>query len=315
MFQNSTFCRFCAILKVVNFFNHFVLYITISVIYQQFFIQIGERLKKVRILLGFSKALPFSEKLGLENPTYGRYENGERSLPDNVKLQLYEMGVNILWLVTGQGEPLLDNQIERIPLIEELREIIEKTMEPKLGKVESRLSALEKVLRTEKPVPEETTAEEGPLYTAELVPAYGEDEEEYEYLPYVHDIAAGPPIAINEDQGETVAVPCRLLKKGERYYTASIRGGSMTKAGILDGDMVLIRYTDVPRDGAIQVVRYQEKVTIKRLREIEGKGWELRYTDGSGKVIECDSEEYETLGEFVTILSKKQRPTVVLKPL
>jgi SOS-response transcriptional repressor LexA len=72
----------------------------------------------------------------------------------------------------------------------------------------------------------------------------------------------------------------------------------MTKTGILDGDMVLIRYTDVPRDGAIQVVRYQEKVTIKRLREIEGKGWELRYTDGSGKVIECDSEEYETLGNL-----------------
>ena len=77
----------------------------------------------------------------------------------------------------------------------------------------------------------------------------------------------------------------------------------MAEAGIRDGDMVLIRYTDIPRDGAIQVVRYQDKSTLKLLREIEGRGWELHYRDGSGRVIECDSNEYETQGEFEAILS------------
>ncbi|MDR2942635.1 MAG: hypothetical protein LBV17_08615, partial [Treponema sp.] len=67
-------------------------------------IQIGERLKKARITLGFDKAVVFSGKLGLENQTYGRYEKGDRSLPDEVKLQLFEMGINISWLVTGEGE-------------------------------------------------------------------------------------------------------------------------------------------------------------------------------------------------------------------
>jgi SOS-response transcriptional repressor LexA len=67
-------------------------------------IQIGERLKIARINLGFDKAVAFSGKLGLENQTYGRYEKGDRSLPDEIKLQLFEMGINISWLVTGEGE-------------------------------------------------------------------------------------------------------------------------------------------------------------------------------------------------------------------
>ena len=67
-------------------------------------IQIGERLKNARIRLGFDKAITFSAKLGLENQTYGRYENGERSLPDKIKLQLIEMGIDILWLLTGEGD-------------------------------------------------------------------------------------------------------------------------------------------------------------------------------------------------------------------
>ena len=73
-------------------------------------IQIGERLKKVRLILGYDKAIAFSSKLGLENQTYGRYEKGDRSLPDDIKLQLFEMGINISWLITGEGEMFVNSQ-------------------------------------------------------------------------------------------------------------------------------------------------------------------------------------------------------------
>jgi SOS-response transcriptional repressor LexA len=142
---------------------------------------------------------------------------------------------------------------------------------------------------------------EAPSYTAEPAPGYGEEEEEYEEIPYVWDIAAGPPIDIDEDRGEAAAVLKRRLKKGERYYAASIRGGSMAEAGIRDGDMVLIRYADVPKDGFIQVVRYKDQSTLKRLRKT-GKGWELHYEDGSGRVITGDSADYEVQGEFIAVL-------------
>jgi SOS-response transcriptional repressor LexA/DNA-binding XRE family transcriptional regulator len=273
-------------------------------ILSNFDFSVGKRLELAREKLGFSTQKAFSERLGLKYQSYVNYEKGERSLPDEIKFMLFQMGINITWLVTGQGEPFLDKQTEKIPLMEELRELIEKTMEPKLGAMDSRLSAIESSLKQEKPASETSTGKEGPLYTAETVPGYGEEGEEYEEIPYVWDIAAGPPIDIDEDRGETAEIPRRLLRRGERYYAASVRGGSMTEAGIRDGDLVLIRCMDAPRDGAVQVVRYKNKSTLKLLREIEGKGWELHYRDGSGKVITCDSNEYEVQGEFIAVLPK-----------
>jgi len=180
----------------------------------------------------------------------------------------------------------------------------------RLFDIEKRLSRIEKTLGfdlmvenipelADEPTPETPDDNEGPLYTADPTPRYGE--EEYEKVPYVWDIAAGPPIDIDEDRSQTVAVPKRLLRKEGQYYAASIRGGSMAEAGIRDGDMVLIRCADAPRDGAIQVVRYKDQSTLKRLHET-GKGWELHYEDGSGRVISGDSADYEVQGEFIAVL-------------
>jgi SOS-response transcriptional repressor LexA len=119
----------------------------------------------------------------------------------------------------------------------------------------------------------------------------------------VENIAAGPPIPQSEDPTELVSVPARLVKKGFRYYAATIRGASMAEAGIRDGDVALIRYADTPVDGAIQVVRYQGRSTLKRLREIEGGGWEMHYEDGSGTVAPLDSGDYETQGDCVAVLT------------
>jgi SOS-response transcriptional repressor LexA len=170
--------------------------------------------------------------------------------------------------------------------------------ENRFSDIESRLTALESILKKEKPVLR-AVADDSPLYIADPTPEYSVEKKEK--IPYVWDIAAGPPITQSDDSGETVSVPSRLIKKGEKYYAASIRGGSMAEAGIRDGDMVLIRCVDVPEDGEIQVVRYKDKSTLKRLHKTD-KGWELHYEDGSGKVIKGDSADYEVQGEFIAVL-------------
>jgi SOS-response transcriptional repressor LexA len=141
----------------------------------------------------------------------------------------------------------------------------------------------------------------------------GEPEADYEAeerirIPYVENVAAGPPIAQSEDQTGSVWVPARLVKKGFRHYAASIRGASMAEAGIRDGDLALIRHAEAPRDGAIQVIRYQGKSTLKRLRETEGGGWELHYEDGSGRVIPAASSDFTVQGDFVAILPHNAVP-------
>jgi SOS-response transcriptional repressor LexA len=173
---------------------------------------------------------------------------------------------------------------------------------PKFTEIESRLSALERLVSRETPPSGEYTEEKiiNGGFTAEPEPEY--IVEEWVTIPYVRDIAAGPPIPQAEDTDQYARAPARLIKKGHRYYAASIRGGSMAEASIRDGDTVLIRYSGAPRDGAIQVVRCRDRSTLKRLREVEGKGWEIHYEDGTGTVVPLNSAQYEIQGDFIAIL-------------
>ena len=63
----------------------------------------GNRLKAVRESQFLSQK-NFAEKLKIQSQTYSKYENGDRSLPDEIKLRICEMGVNPGWLLTGEGE-------------------------------------------------------------------------------------------------------------------------------------------------------------------------------------------------------------------
>jgi len=252
---------------------------------------IGERLKKARQSLGLSQ-IELADVLGVQSNFISNIERGAKKPPKNlIELLSSRYKINANWILTGEGDMVIENKesTKTTPIEKEMKNLINEVTSPKFSEIESRLSALESILKTK----------DKSMYIAQSTPAYGEEKEDK--IPYVWDIAAGPPITQSDDPGETVSVPSRLLRKGERYYAASVRGGSMAEAGIRDGDMVLIRHANTPKDGAIQVVRYKNKSTLKRLRETE-KGWELHYEDGSGKVIKGDSADYEVQGEFIAVL-------------
>jgi SOS-response transcriptional repressor LexA len=139
------------------------------------------------------------------------------------------------------------------------------------------------------------------LYASEPESEYGD---EYAKAPFVDDIAAGPPIQQSEDLSEYIDVPERFIKtKPEDYYAARNRRESMTAAGIPDGCTVLIHRSDVPRNGAIQVVRSGGRSTLKRMREGEDHTWTLRYEDNSERYIAIGKDEdYQVQGDFVAVL-------------
>jgi SOS-response transcriptional repressor LexA len=94
-----------------------------------------------------------------------------------------------------------------VPLIKEMENLINGVTSQKFNDIESRLVALETILKTEKPA-SKPAGEDGSLYTLDPAPEYVEEKEEK--IPYVWDIAAGPPITQSDDLGETVSVPWRL---------------------------------------------------------------------------------------------------------
>jgi len=88
-------------------------------------------------------------------------------------------------------------------------------------------------------------------------------------IPLHGRIAAGVPIEAMESS-TMLPIPAALLGPGE-HYALEVSGDSMVDAGILDGDIALIRRSDVARDGEIVVALVRgEEATLKYLRREKG---------------------------------------------
>lgn len=85
-------------------------------------------------------------------------------------------------------------------------------------------------------------------------------------LPLYGKIAAGTPIEALRDHSNSVSVPSTLVGSGE-HYCLTVEGDSMIEAGILDGDVVVIKRCDTSENGSIVVALVdQQEATLKRLR-------------------------------------------------
>ena len=85
-------------------------------------------------------------------------------------------------------------------------------------------------------------------------------------LPLYGRIAAGTPIEALRDNSTTIDVPFSLLGKGT-HYALEVAGDSMIDAGIMDGDVAIIRNGETAETGEIVVALVDEQeATLKRLR-------------------------------------------------
>lgn len=85
-------------------------------------------------------------------------------------------------------------------------------------------------------------------------------------LPLYGRIAAGLAIEALRDEAAQIEVPVAMLGAGD-HFALEVAGDSMIEAGILDGDTVIIRKTDVAETGQIIVALVDgNEVTLKRIR-------------------------------------------------
>jgi repressor LexA len=86
-------------------------------------------------------------------------------------------------------------------------------------------------------------------------------------VPVMGRIAAGTPISAIQNHSHDIACPPDLLTNGE-HFALEVKGDSMIEAGILDGDIVVIRRCDTAENGDIVVALVDhEEATLKRLRK------------------------------------------------
>ena len=89
------------------------------------------------------------------------------------------------------------------------------------------------------------------------------------------EIAAGEPIVAPSRTTERLPAIIADRFRPRPSYFLTVRGDSMDRTGLHDGDVVAIRADAEPCDGKIVVARIGSEVTLKRLRRLDARTVEL----------------------------------------
>jgi repressor LexA len=117
-------------------------------------------------------------------------------------------------------------------------------------------------------------------------------------LPLVGAVAAGQPVLAEENIEEYVPVPA-AAGGGDGAYLLRVRGDSMKDAGILEGDLVVVRSQDTAQDGDIVVALLGEEATVKRFfRETD----HVRLQPENDAMEPIRTREVRVLGRVVGLL-------------
>jgi repressor LexA len=82
-------------------------------------------------------------------------------------------------------------------------------------------------------------------------------------LPLVGQVAAGQPVLAEENIEEYIQTPA-FAGGQDGEFLLRVRGESMQDAGIIEGDLVVVRPQDTASDGDIVVALVGEEATVKR---------------------------------------------------
>jgi len=88
-------------------------------------------------------------------------------------------------------------------------------------------------------------------------------------VPILGRIAAGTPMLAEEDANEYVGIPTKIASKGE-HFALTVVGDSMINAGILDGDLLIIRKSSYAANGQIVAALIEDEATVKRFFKENG---------------------------------------------
>jgi repressor LexA len=121
-------------------------------------------------------------------------------------------------------------------------------------------------------------------------------------LPLVGRIAAGGPLLAEEHVEDRIAVPEMLGRNAD--FLLRVTGDSMVEAGILDGDIVVVRRQDDARDGEIVVAlvgddESADEATVKTFHRESGR---IRLQPENSALAPLYPEHVQVLGRVTGVL-------------
>ena len=130
-------------------------------------------------------------------------------------------------------------------------------------------------------------------------PAPAAEREEPDRIPIVGNVAAGSPILAQECIEDYLTFDTG--GRGGEYFALRVRGDSMINAGILNGDLVVVRSQPTANQGEIVVAMIEDEATVKRLSRKGGHIWLLPETDDYSPI---DGTYAQILGKVAAVVRR-----------
>ena len=116
-------------------------------------------------------------------------------------------------------------------------------------------------------------------------------------VPIVGNVAAGSPILAQECIEDYLTFDTGRL--GDTHFALRVRGESMLNAGILPGDLVVVRQQQTCNQGEIVVAMIDDEATVKRFSRKGGHVWLLPENDAYSPI---DGTYAQILGKVVAVV-------------
>ena len=118
-------------------------------------------------------------------------------------------------------------------------------------------------------------------------------------VPIVGNVAAGSPILAEECIEDYLTFDTGG-RSGE-FFALRVRGESMLGAGILPGDLVVVRRQETANNGEIVVAMIEDEATVKRLSRKNGRTWLMPENDAYSPI---DGTYAQILGKVAAVIRR-----------
>lgn len=118
--------------------------------------------------------------------------------------------------------------------------------------------------------------------------------------PILGTIQAGLPIMAEQQIEDWINLPETLIRNRRDVFLLRVRGDSMKDAGILEGDLVIVKPTKDVKNKDIVVALLHDEVTVKRFIKIQNRAY-LKPENENYKNI-YPQEEWTVQGKVVGVI-------------
>ncbi|HJP18320.1 MAG TPA: transcriptional repressor LexA [Nitrospinota bacterium] len=115
-------------------------------------------------------------------------------------------------------------------------------------------------------------------------------------------VEAGFPSPAEEELADTISLDKFLIQNKEATFLLKVSGDSMSEAGILPGDMVIVDKGKSPKTGDIVIAEVDGEWTIKYLRK---RGKKISLVPANPKYIPITPKKELVIGGVVTAVVRK----------